>query len=114
MIARLFTRVNICFTSVSLNDSSYYFNPCKTFNFPVNVDPHTVKGEQCHNVLGCKRIERQQNDSEYHTVAIRMNSMVLPQKALLTTRYYGSKYESVIVLEVRTGCPCLDLMQIKR
>ncbi|CAF1031089.1 unnamed protein product [Adineta ricciae] len=90
--------------TVSLNDSSYYFNPCKTFNFPINVDPHTVKGEQCHNVLGCKRIVRLQNDSEYYTVAIRMNSMVLPQTTLLTTRYYGSKSYANQTVDVECEC----------
>lgn len=76
---------------VSLNDSTYYFNPCKTFNVPINGDPHTVNGEQCHNVLGCKRVRQRADDYEYYTVAIRMNSTVLPNSTPMTTRYYGSK-----------------------
>jgi hypothetical protein len=77
--------------SVALNESTYYFNPCKTFNLPIGGDPYTVAGEQCHNVLGCKLIQQQQNYYEYYTIAIRLNSTVLPKVSPLTIRYYGSK-----------------------
>ena len=77
--------------SVTLNETSYYFNPCKTFNIPINGDPHTVQGEQCHNVLGCKKIRRTIDSEEYFTVAIRHNSMIVTKNSNLTIRYYGAK-----------------------
>jgi hypothetical protein len=79
------------YISVSLNESTYYFNPCKTFNLPIDDDPHAVEGEQCHNVLGCKRIQRNKDSYEYYTIAIRLNSTVLDKYTPLTIRYYGSK-----------------------
>jgi hypothetical protein len=79
------------FFSISLNDSIYYFNPCKTFNLPIGSDPYTVQGEQCHNVLGCKKIQRNKDLEEYYTIAIRLNSTVLRKFSPLTIRYYGSK-----------------------
>ncbi len=82
--------------SVSLHDSIYYFNPCKTFNLPMDGDPYTVEGEQCHNVLGCKKIQQNQSSSKYYTNAIRLNSTVLTKITPLTIRYYGSKYKNFI------------------
>lgn len=77
--------------SVPLNESVYYFNPCKPFNLPSDADPHSVQGEQCHNVLGCKQIHSGLGPPEYYTNAIRFNSTVLPRSATLTIRYTGSK-----------------------
>lgn len=75
---------------MTLNDTTFYFNPCKTFNLPVGGDPHSLPGEQCHNALGCKRIQRTNVSEEYFTVAIRSNSIVT-KNANLTVRYYGAK-----------------------
>jgi hypothetical protein len=83
--------LDLIFFSVALNNSIYYFNPCKTFNIPVGGDPHSAKGEQCHNVLGCKNIRRNNGLEEYYTIAIRLNSTVLHTISPLTVRYYGSK-----------------------
>ncbi|UJR36637.1 hypothetical protein I4U23_029356 [Adineta vaga] len=87
-----------------LNDSTYYFNPCKTFNLPINEDPHVVNGEQCHNVLGCKRIEQRKDYYEYYTIALRFNSTVLPQRTSLTTRYYGAKSYANQSIDVECDC----------
>jgi len=76
---------------VSINESIYYFNPCKTFNLPIDGDPYTVEGEQCHNVLGCKKIQLNNHSYQYYTIAIRLNSIVLRKLTPLTIRYYGSK-----------------------
>lgn len=78
-------------SSVSFNDSTYYFNPCKTFNLPIGSDPYAVQGEQCHNVLGCKKVQQNKNFDEYYTIGIRLNSTVLTKRSPLTIRYYGSK-----------------------
>ena len=83
----------VLFSSVSVNESVYYFNPCKTFNLPTNGDPYTVKGEQCHNVLGCQQIQRVKDVHEYYTVGIRLNSSVVAKVTPLIIRYFGSKYE---------------------
>ena len=74
-----------------MNQSIYYFNPCKTFDYPIGVDPYTVEGEQCHNVLGCKRIGEDKLSYEYYAIAIRLNSNVLSKETPLTLQYYGSK-----------------------
>ncbi len=78
-------------SSVTLNESTYYFNPCKTFNLPIGGDPYTVDGEQCHNVLGCKLIQQKKGYYEYYATAIRLNSTVLTKMTPLTIRYYGSR-----------------------
>ena len=78
-------------SSVTLNESTYYFNPCKTFNLPIDGDPHTVEGEQCHNVLGCKKLQLNKDSYQYYTIAIRLNSTVLTKLTPLTIRYYGSR-----------------------
>jgi hypothetical protein len=54
-------------------------------------DPYTVEGEQCHNVLGCTKIQQKNDSYEYYTIAIRLNSTVLTKITPLTIRYYGSK-----------------------
>lgn len=85
--------INLSIDSISLNDSIYYFNPCKTFNYPIGDDPHTADGEQCHNVLGCKRIQKSVNHDEYYTVAIKLNSTIVSKGIPLIIRYHGIKYD---------------------
>lgn len=70
------------------NDSFIYFNPCKTFNLPLGADPYLARGEQCHNVLGCR--QSRSNNFTY-PIAIRLNATVLPEKSILTIKYFGSK-----------------------
>ncbi|CAF2799562.1 unnamed protein product [Rotaria sp. Silwood2] len=88
----------------SLNESIYYFNPCKTFNYPIGDDPYSVQGEQCHNVLGCKRIQLSEDSYKYYTVAIKLNSTVLPPRTPLTIRYYGIKSYANKTMQVRYEC----------
>ncbi|CAF0961178.1 unnamed protein product [Rotaria sordida] len=90
--------------NVSLNESIYYFNPCKTFNYPIGDDPYTVQGEQCHNVLGCKRIQENENSYKYYTVAIKLNSTVLSTRTPLTIRYYGIRSYANTTMYVRCEC----------
>lgn len=72
------------------NDSFIYFNPCKTFNLPLGADPYLARGEQCHNVLGCR--QSRSNNFTY-PIAIRLNATVLPEKSILTIKYFGSKFD---------------------
>ncbi|CAF0915460.1 unnamed protein product [Rotaria sp. Silwood1] len=90
--------------NASLNESIYYFNPCKTFNYPIGDDPYSVQGEQCHNVLGCKRIQLNENSYEYYTVAIKLNSTILSPRTPLTIRYYGIKSYANKTMHVRCEC----------
>lgn len=83
---------NVFFFSFRLesNDSFIYFNPCKTFNLPLGADPYLARGEQCHNVLGCR--QSRSNNFTY-PIAIRLNATVLSEKPILTIKYFGSKYD---------------------
>ncbi|CAF1123858.1 unnamed protein product [Adineta steineri] len=90
--------------TVALDNETYYFNPCKTFNLPINDDPYTVNGEQCHNVLGCKKIQLRQDYYEYYTNAIKLNSTVLSTITPLTLQYYGSKSYANKKMHVRCDC----------
>lgn len=90
--------------TLSLNNSIYYFNPCKTFNFPSNRDPHSVQGEQCHNVLGCHVQSPNTSSESYFTSAIRLNSTVVRKASALTIKYHGTKSYANKSMFVRCEC----------
>ncbi|CAF3630309.1 unnamed protein product [Rotaria socialis] len=92
----------------SLNESIYYFNPCKTFNFPIGQDPYAAAGEQCHNVLGCKLVKKNNNHYEYYTAAIKLNSTPISKAAALTIRYYGIKSYANKTMYLK--CECNELI----